>query len=81
MLEQLAREFDGRVRIYKIDTEKEQDLAGLFGIRSIPSLLFVPKSGQPQMARGLLPKQAIVNAFKEILDVETPSIIRTAQGS
>lgn len=81
VLEQLAREFDGRVRIYKIDTEKEQDLAGLFGIRSIPSLLFVPKSGQPQMARGLLPKQAIVNAFKEILDVETPSIIRTAQGS
>jgi thioredoxin len=70
LLEELAEEFDGKLDIYKIDTEKERELAGMFGIQSIPSILFVPVSGQPQMAMGALPKETFKKAFKEVLLVE-----------
>ncbi|MDD2564145.1 MAG: thioredoxin [Salinivirgaceae bacterium] len=70
ILEELATEYDGKVDIYKIDTEKERELAGVFGIQSIPSLLFVPVDGQPQMAQGALPKDAFQKAFAEIFKVE-----------
>ncbi|MBP1679286.1 MAG: thioredoxin, partial [Bacteroidetes bacterium] len=56
VLEELSKEYAGKVNIYKVDTDKEQELAAMFGIRSIPSILFVPKEGQPQMAMGALPK-------------------------
>ena len=56
ILDELQEEYDGKIQIYKIDTEAERNLAGMFGIQSIPSLLFVPKEGQPQMAVGALPK-------------------------
>lgn len=64
ILEELSKEYEGKINIYKIDTEDQQELAGAFGIRSIPSLLFVPMAGQPQMAMGALPK----NSFKEAID-------------
>jgi thioredoxin 1 len=67
ILEELATEYDGKINIYKIDTEAEQELAGAFNIRSIPSILFVPKEGQPQMAVGALPKDSIKEAIAEIL--------------
>jgi thioredoxin 1 len=70
ILEDLAKEYDGKLNVYKIDTEAEQELASVFGIRSIPSLLFVPKEGQPQMAMGALPKETFVKAFKDVLGVE-----------
>jgi thioredoxin len=70
VLEELSVEYDGKLNIYKIDTEKEQELAAAFGIRSIPSLLFVPKEGQPQMAMGALPKDTLRKAFKDVLGVE-----------
>jgi thioredoxin len=70
VLEELSVEYDGKLNIYKIDTEKEQELAAAFGIRSIPSLLFVPKEGQPQMAMGALPKDTLKKAFKDVLGVE-----------
>ena len=70
ILEELANDYEGKLDIYKIDTEKEMELASVFGIRSIPSLLFVPKTGQPQMAMGALPKETLVNAFKEVLGIE-----------
>jgi thioredoxin len=70
ILEELAKEYDGKLDIYKIDTESERELAGMFGIQSIPSLLFVPKEGQPQMAMGALPKETFKRAFKEVLQVE-----------
>jgi thioredoxin 1 len=70
VLEELSKEYDGKLEIYKIDTEKEVELASVFGIRSIPSLLFVPKDGQPQMAMGALPKETLEKAFKEVLGVE-----------
>lgn len=67
VLEDLAKEYDGKINIYKIDTETEQELAGVFGIRSIPSLLFCPVDGQPQMAAGALPKESLKQAINEIL--------------
>src|SRR5664280_741616 len=54
ILEELATEFEGKMDVYKVNTEEEQELAGAFGIRSIPSFLFVPVEGQPQMAMGCL---------------------------
>ncbi|MCK5573974.1 MAG: thioredoxin [Bacteroidetes bacterium] len=67
VLEELAGEYEGRLNIYKIDTEKEQELAAMFGIRSIPSILFCPKDGKPQMAMGALPKDAFVDAIDSSL--------------
>jgi thioredoxin 1 len=67
ILEELAGEYKGKINIYKIDTEAEQELSMAFGIRSIPSMLFVPKEGQPQMAVGALPKDALKNAIGEVL--------------
>jgi thioredoxin 1 len=69
ILEELSHEYDGKINVYKIDTEKEQELASMFGIRSIPSLLFVPKEGQPQMAMGALPKEAFKEAISSVLGV------------
>lgn len=66
-LEELAAEYDGKIYIYKIDTEKEQELAALFGIRSIPSILFIPMDGAPQMAQGAMPKSTFVDTINEVL--------------
>lgn len=70
VLDELAKEFEGKLHIYKVNTEREQELAGAFGIQSIPSLLFVPMDGQPQMAQGALPKAQLKGAIKEVLGVE-----------
>jgi thioredoxin len=67
ILEELALEYAGKIDIYKIDTEAEQELAGAFGIRSIPSMLFVPVSEQPQMSVGALPKDSLKKAISDIL--------------
>jgi thioredoxin-like negative regulator of GroEL len=68
VIDELSKEYSGKVNFYKINTDEEQELAGAFGIRSIPSLLFVPKEGQPKMAVGALPKEAMKEAIeKELL--------------
>lgn len=70
ILEELATEYDGKMNIYKVDTEDQKELAGMFGIQSIPSLLFVPVEGMPQMAMGALPKETLEKAFADVLKVE-----------
>ena len=67
VLEELAKDFDGKINVFKVDTEAEQELASVFGIRSIPSFLFVPSAGQPQMAMGALPKDTFKKAIEDIL--------------
>lgn len=67
ILEELSKEYAGKINIYKVDTEAEQELASVFGIRSIPSILFCPKDGQPQMAMGALPKDTFRQAINEVL--------------
>ena len=66
ILEELDAEFDD-VDFYKVDTEAENELAATFGIQSIPSILFIPMEGQPQMALGALPKETFKQAIAEIL--------------
>lgn len=70
ILEELSKEYDGKINIYKVNTEEEQELAGAFGIKSIPSMLFCPSDGQPQMAVGALPKDSLIQAIKDVLKVE-----------
>lgn len=67
LLEELSEEYKGKINIYKVDTETEQELAAVFGIRSIPSILFVPMDDKPQMAQGALPKDALKEAIEKVL--------------
>jgi len=70
VMEELAKEYCCKVDIYKVNTEEEQELAGMFGIRNIPSILFVPVGSQPQMAMGALPKATFKQLIKEIFNIE-----------
>lgn len=69
ILEELSEEYDGKLNIYKVDTEVEQELSAVFGIRSIPSILFVPVNGQPMMQAGALPKEALADIINKELVV------------
>jgi thioredoxin len=69
VLKELAEEYQGKLNIYKVDTEAQQELAATFGIQSIPSILFVPLNGKPQMAAGALPKNALKKAISEVLNI------------
>lgn len=64
ILEELSKEYEGRLTIYKINTEIEEELSGMFGIQSIPTFLFIPMQGTPMMQKGALPK----NVFKEVIE-------------
>jgi thioredoxin len=64
IMEELAEEYKGKVKIYKVNTEQQRELSQLFGIRSIPSVLFIPMDGKPQMTTGALPKET----FKQVID-------------
>lgn len=70
ILEELGKDYKGKVNIYKVDTEAQKELAAAFAIRSIPSMLMVPMTGQPQMAQGALPKAEIERIIKDVLGVE-----------
>jgi len=70
VLEELSNDYEGKLNIYKVDTEREQELAAAFGIQSIPSLLFIPKDDKPQMAAGALPKESFVKIINEVLKVK-----------
>ncbi len=70
ILEELSTEYEGKLDIFKVNTEEQQELAAAFGIRSIPSLLFIPKEGQPQMAMGALPKETFRKTIEDVLKVK-----------
>ncbi len=70
ILEEISEEYKDRLHVYKVNTDEEQELAGAFGIQSIPSILFIPMEEKPQMAAGALPKPTLLQAMKEILKVE-----------
>lgn len=67
ILEELAAEYGDSIIIYKVNTEQEQEFAAAFGIRSIPSLLFVPMNGQSQMVQGAMPKAGFKEAIDKVL--------------
>ncbi|MFB6320413.1 thioredoxin [Saccharicrinis sp. FJH54] len=70
ILEELADEYAGKIDIYKVDTEAQREVSSIFGIQSIPSILFVPVDGQPQMAMGALPKDTFKRAFEDVFNVK-----------
>jgi thioredoxin-like negative regulator of GroEL len=70
VLKELAKEYQGKLNIYRVDTQAQSELAAAFGIQSIPSLLFVPLNDKPQMAVGALPKETLKKTIKEVLKVE-----------
>ncbi len=70
-LEQLSEEYDGKVEIYKVDSDAETELSSVFGIQSIPTFLFIPKNGNPMVQRGALPKSVFKQVIEERLLAET----------
>lgn len=70
IMDELAAEYKDRIYVYKIDTEVERELAQVFNVTSIPRVLFVPRTGQPQMSVGALPKPTFIQAIEEVLLVD-----------
>ncbi|MBU0489900.1 MAG: thioredoxin fold domain-containing protein [Bacteroidetes bacterium] len=74
IMDELAKEYEGKVNFYKVNTDKEKEVSAVMGIRSIPAILFCPQdNGQPQMAEGAMPKEAYVQYINEILFGKTAS--------
>lgn len=67
ILEEVSKEYEGKVDIYKVDIDQEEELTARFNIRTVPSLLFIPMDGQPRMASGVVPKQQLVALIEENL--------------
>jgi thioredoxin len=67
IMEELAAEYEGKIYVYKVDTQVERELAAVFGIRSIPAVLYIPMEGKPQMSTGALPKETFKGAIDEFL--------------
>jgi len=69
IIEELSEEYKGRVDVWKVDTDAEGELAGEFNIQSIPSIMFIPMNGKPQISAGALPKSTFVQKIKDDLGV------------
>ncbi len=70
VLEELQKEYGKELQIYKVNVDKEKELAAVFGVRAMPSFLFIPKQGLPTMAKGAMPKENFIAAFKEYLGIK-----------
>jgi len=67
VLEELAKEFEGQLVIYKVNTDNEREIASTFGIRALPTLLFIPMEGQPEIAQGAIPKDELKKYIESFL--------------
>lgn len=67
IMEKLAEEYDGKLLIYKVNTQNETGLANAFQIRSIPTVLFIPMEGQPMMQVGALPEEGYRQVIEQHL--------------
>ncbi|MFL5771787.1 MAG: thioredoxin [Flavisolibacter sp.] len=76
ILEELSIEYSGELDIYKIDTDNESELSSLFGIQSIPTLLFIPLNGNPMMQKGALPKNVLKQVINERL---LPAVLKPVE--
>jgi len=70
LVDEIAKEYEGKIIVYKVDTEKERALSQSIGITGLPTLLFIPAEGKPQVSMGLLPKESLVKAVNDILLVK-----------
>lgn len=69
VLAELAEKYAGKLDVYKVNTEEQQELSSVFGIQSIPTMLFIPVTGKPQIVQGALPKEHLENAIAQVLGV------------
>ncbi|RRD02897.1 thioredoxin [Prevotella sp. OH937_COT-195] len=67
IIDEMSEKYDGKVDFYKIDVDKQQELAAVFGIRSIPTLLFIPKEGQPTIMQGAMSKGDMDSTIQKVL--------------
>lgn len=67
VIEELAKEYDGRIIVFKVNTEKERFLAQNLGVQALPTVMLIPLEGQPQVIMGALPKAELVKAIQEVL--------------
>ena len=67
VLDELSKEYAGRVDIYKVNVDDEEELATLFKVRSIPTLLFVPMNGNPQVSMGAMSKAELAKRLDELI--------------
>lgn len=68
VLEELSEEYSGKVDVYKVNVDDEEELAALFGIRSVPTLFFIPMEGNPQRVAGALSKEQLKKVMDEVLE-------------
>lgn len=71
IMKDIAQDYEGDLVVYKIDTEKQKELAAAFGIRALPSILFIPKNGQPQLAKGAMPRQKFDQVINNVFNIPT----------
>ncbi len=69
-VEEIAKEYAGKIIVYKVNTDVEQELSQSLGIQSLPTLLFIPMKGKPQATMGAVPKETLVKAVQEVLLVK-----------
>lgn len=67
IIEEIAKEYAGKIVVYKVDTDAEAILSQNMGISSLPTLIFIPAEGQPQASMGLITKEMLVKAINDIL--------------
>lgn len=67
LVDELAKEYEGKLVVYKVDTEKERILTQKMGITGLPTLLFIPEEGSPRISMGLLPKESLIKAINDFL--------------
>ena len=73
VLEDLSQKYSGKINVYKVNVDQERELAGFFGIQSIPTVLYCPMKGQPQITQGALPAETFEKIVKEFLLAQTAS--------
>jgi thioredoxin len=66
-VEAIAKEYHGKIVVYKVNTDAETILAQNLGIQNLPTLLFIPMKGKPRATMGALPKETLVKAVNDIL--------------
>lgn len=69
VMEEIAKEYSGKIEVYKVNTDSEPELSSVFGVQGLPSILFIPTEGQPQMAAGAMTKEELLQAVREVLKV------------
>lgn len=67
LVEEIAKEYQGKILVYKVNTDQEKLLAQNLGITNLPTLLYIPTKGMPQASMGWVPKETLVKTIKEVL--------------